>query len=184
MTDQSHERRRLPYDAFTECWYVPGETHIVDLIHPDDGLTLHYSEEADAVRARYPNAERMTCDTAWTAIDAAAHATYQKDVTEIDEARFLDALNVLPPVGWTTRGGVESFKMSERLWGNITDIFAHVGNRYFTLTDDIRLSAAEIARRVHAFIALPSASNNKQEPDRPDHTTPSAHPRPNSGDPS
>jgi len=146
-------RRPLPHHAFTECWYVSGETHIVDLIHPDDGLTLYFKLDAEAVRGRYPNARRVDCDEAFAAIEIAARATYLQDVTEIDEARFMDALGVLPPVGWTTRGGVESFRISERLWGNITTIFARLDQRFFMLADDIRLPADEIARRVREFAA-------------------------------
>ena len=168
MTEPPIQRRKLSYEHFTECWYVPGETHIVDLIHPDDGLTLHYQDNADAVRGRHPGAKRLTCEDAWTAIDAAAQVRYRKDVPEVSEARFMDALNVLPPVGWTTRGGVESFRISERLWGNITDIFAHCGKRYFTLTDDVRLPADVIAARVHAFIAAHPVSTLPPSPDRPD----------------
>jgi hypothetical protein len=157
MTDEPNNekpaRRRLSYEAYTECWYVPGETHIVDLIHPDDGLTLHYSEDAGAIRARYADARRMTCNEAWTAIDAAALAKYKTGIVEVDETRFMDALNVLPPVGWTTKASVESFRISERIWGNITDIYARLGNRYFKLADDIRLPASTIAERVAAFAA-------------------------------
>ena len=157
MTDEpineKAPRRRLSYEAYTECWFVPGETTIVDLIHPDDGLTLHYEEDTAAIRARYAEARRMTCDEAWTAIDTAALARYKTGIVEIDEARFMDALNVLPPVGWTTKAGVESFRISERIWGNITDIYARLGDRYFKLADDIRLPASTVAERVAAFAA-------------------------------
>lgn len=178
MTDQPTLRRKLSYEAFTQCWYVPGETHIVDLIHPDDGLTLHYHEEAEAVRGRYPGAERMRCDEAWRAIDAAALARYRKDVSEVTEDRFMDALNVLPPAGWTTRRGVESFRISERLWGNITDIFARLGTRYFTLTDDIRLPADVVADRVHAFITAHPAATLPPSPERPNDRATSSATRP------
>lgn len=183
MTQPSSQRRKLPLEAFTECWYVPGETHIVDLIHPDDGLTLHYYEDAEALRGRYPAAKRMSCDDAWTAIDTAAQVRYRKDVSEVSEERFMDALNVLPPVGWTTRNGVESFRISERLWGNITDIFAQCGTRYFTLTDDIRLPAEVIAARVHAFIAAHPDSTLPPAPLRPADDAASSGSSPDAPDP-
>ncbi len=153
MTDAPTPRRKLPLEAFTDCWYVPGETSIVDLIHPDDGLTLHCSENETQIRERCPLAERMAFEEAWNLADAAGAARYKRDVSEVAEAQFTDALNVLPPVGWTTRNGVESFRISERLWGNLTDIYARLGDRYFKLTDDIRLPAATIAERVAAFAA-------------------------------
>jgi hypothetical protein len=146
------ERRKLPYDAFTDCWYVPGETHIVDLIHPDDGLTLHYREDETQVRARYPNAQRLSCEDAWKAADAVGTARYRQDITEVTAERFNDALNVLPPVGWTTRQGIDSFRISERIWGSITDIYARLGDRFFKLSDDIRLSPDIVVERVRAFV--------------------------------
>lgn len=186
MTGNVNERRKLSYEAFTECWYVPGETHIVDLIHPDDGLTLHYSENALAVRDRYPGAERMSCDDAWKAIDSAALTRYRHDTTEVSEERFMDALNVLPPLGWTTKVGVESFRISERLWGNITDIYARLGERYFMLSDDIRLPADVIAERIAAFVAAHPACTLPPAPSRPEDgtpapSTPHATPKPESG---
>jgi hypothetical protein len=184
MSRDPRPRRRLSYEAYTECWYVPGETHIVDLIHPDDGLTLYAHEDATAVRARYADARRMTCDEAFAAIDAAALARYKADITEVTEERFTDALNVLPPVGWTTHRGVESFRISERLWGNLTDIYARLGDRYFKLTDDIRLPAATIAERVHAFVvANPVAASDapvRPRTDKPGPTAPS-EPTPGGG---
>ena len=189
MTVSPRDRRRLPYDAYTECWYVPGETHIVDVIHPDDGLTLHLTEDAAQIRARHPDAQRMTCDDAWKAADAVGLELYRNEVSEISEERFNDALNVLPPVGWTTRMGVESFRISERIWGNITDIYARLGDRYFLLSDDIRLSPGIVAERVAAFAAAHPAINafgvNGHAAERPgdtDHVpaTPISAPKPGS----
>ena len=186
MTGIHIERRKLSYEAFTECWYVPGETHIVDLIHPDDGLTLHYHEDAVAVRGRYPGAERMSCDDAWKLVDTAALERYRKDVSEVTEERFMDALNVLPPVGWTTKAGVESFRISERLSGNITDIYARLGERYFKLSDDISLPAGVIAERIAAFVAAHPACTLPPTPSRPEDgtpapSTPDATPEPGGG---
>ena len=150
---QTLPRRPITIDDYVECWWVPGETHIVDLIHPETGLTLHYAHGVEEVTARHAGAVRIDCEDAWRAIEIAERERYVRGVEEITEARFMDALNVLPPVGWTTRGGVESFKISERITGNLTDIFARMGDRYFKLTDDIRLSADVIASRVRDFVS-------------------------------
>lgn len=190
MTDAPKPRRKLPLEAFTDCWYVPGETTIVDLIHPDDGLTLHCSENEIQVRERYPLAQRMAFEEAWKLADAAGAARYKREVSEITEAQFTDALNVLPPVGWTTRNGVESFRISERLWGSLTDIYARLGDRYFKLTDDIRLPAATIAERVAAFAAshpIPQewpSETPRRDPDTDArlHGSSSAAPGPKPGD--
>jgi len=182
MTGNPNDRRRLPYDAYTECWYVPGETHIVDVIHPDDGLTLHFAEDAAQICGRYPAAQRMSCDEAWAAADAAGMAQYRKDVSEVTQERFMDALNVLPPVGWTTRQGVESFRISERIWGSLTDIYARLGDRYFVLSDDIRLSPGIVADRVAAFAAAHpriTGDADGSAPERPGDAGSVAAPLPN-----
>lgn len=160
MTNATTPRRKLPLESFTECWYVPGETSIVDLIHPDDGLTLHAHENAAQIHARYPSVQRLAFEDAWKLADAAGTARYRQAITEVTEAQFNEALNVLPPIGWTTRSGVESFRISERLWGNLTDIYARLGNRYFKLVDDIRLPAATIAERVAVYAAANARSDN------------------------
>lgn len=166
MTNATTPRRKLPLESFTECWYVPGETSIVDLIHPDDGLTLHAHENAAQIHARYPSVQRLAFEDAWKLADAAGTARYRHDVTEVTEAQFNDALNVLPPVGWTTRSGVESFRISERLWGNLTDIYARLSDRYFKLVDDIRLSPDIVADRVQGFVTAHPVVHDA-EPVRP-----------------
>lgn len=73
-------------------------------------------------------------------------------ITEITAEIYNDHLEMLPPVCWTTAAGVESFKMSERIFDNITSIYAKRGNRYFSFDDSIYLTPHMIADRVKDFI--------------------------------
>lgn len=73
---------------------------------------------------------------------------------EIDAARFGEMLGVLPPMGWVTRGEEESFKLSERTAGNITSIFAKVGDRHFELSESMFMTHAEIISVVRASPAF------------------------------
>ena len=57
---------------------------------------------------------------------------------EITKERFWYMLEALPPVGWKHGAGCESFKMSERWSGNVTYIYARIGEKYFEMRDDIR----------------------------------------------
>ena len=138
---------------YCDCWYVPGSTNIIDMIHPITGLTAILDRDRANVVAEYPAALRIAYAEANRQIEAAAAIKFKRDVTEIDEEKFWYALEVLPPVGWTTHRAVESFRMSERTWGSLTNIYARLGERYFVLTDDITLPAADIAARVAAFVA-------------------------------
>ncbi|OVZ88299.1 hypothetical protein CBW54_09625 [Yersinia kristensenii] len=74
-------------------------------------------------------------------------------VSEITAERFNDMLEVLPPLDWhfNEAGGAQSFKMVEMYCGNITDIFAQYGERYFTLRDCVTLPHGDILRKIKAF---------------------------------
>jgi hypothetical protein len=85
--------------------------------------------------------EPMTFD----AFLAAERAHYVKpgELHEIDADRFHEMLNVLPPMRWEHRDGVERFLMCEMLTGSITSQFARLGetegtSRYFTRNADAR----------------------------------------------
>lgn len=62
--------------------------------------------------------------------------------------RYWEMLEILPPVGFVNTGMEESFKMSERTAGNITAIFARVGDRYFELADSLFMKHADIIAAV------------------------------------
>ena len=156
--------RPLTISDYKDCWYVAGETHIVDLIHPVTGLTMHFKRDAADVQAQHPTARRISWDEASRQIDAATDARFKQGVSEITVEQFEYALNVLPPVGWTTHAAVESFRMSERTWGTLTGIYARLGRRYFTLVDDIRTPAADIAARVAAFAQANPTPNTPTTP--------------------
>lgn len=64
---------------------------------------------------------------------------------EIDEVRFDEMLNVLPPCRWQRGDHLEWFHMSERLSGNIVTWFGRVGRRYFEMQDEATLTRNELA---------------------------------------
>lgn len=74
-------------------------------------------------------------------------------VSEITEARFTDMLEVLPPLDWRGTPDSQSFKLMEMYSGNITDIFAQYGTRFFQLRHHVTLTHEEIMVKVRAFIA-------------------------------
>lgn len=130
------------------CYYSASIKNLIDVIRPD-GLTWINGETAAQIRARYPDAERLTLADASRRIDDA----FRAPVSRITREQFWDALECLPPVGWKRYDSEESFKMSERTAGNITGIYARLGEEYFCLADDITLSHADIMHRVGVFLA-------------------------------
>ena len=128
-----------------DVFYVPGKPGIIDVVHPVSKRGGYSGETLEEMRLRYPGAEIADWDTVLQASDD----MFRSAPIEITEARFMEMLEVLPPVGWTQRNGCESFKLSERTSGNITAIFARVGNRYFEMSDSIAMPHDKIIEAVN-----------------------------------
>lgn len=115
------------FDAETQAYKTPG------------------GRSFEAMQALYPGLQVGDFDT----IMKAKEAFYrEQDIYEIDEEAYTSALECLPPVDWCRIVGGESFKMSERLFGNVTSIFCSRGQRYFRFYDDIRLNQEAIMQRL------------------------------------
>lgn len=135
------------------CFHVPGSRTIIDTAELDsDGVyrSTIKKETLAQVRIRYPDAEIGE----WENIYRAAENSCKTEPQEITEAQYIYALEVLPPVCWKNAKGVESFKMSERFYGNVTAIYARLGKRYFTFSDLISLTPDEIADRIACSAAF------------------------------
>ncbi len=63
--------------------------------------------------------------------------TFKSGPFEIDEAKYREMLEVLPPHDWRHTADAESFKLIERTAGSITGIYVRIGDRYFHLSDSI-----------------------------------------------
>jgi hypothetical protein len=82
----------------TELYAVPGKNTIIDTINPLTGLTQINGDTAEQVRARYPDAQRMTIDE-WTAA-VVARQTAPIVWEPTDAAEYVEMLEVLPPALW------------------------------------------------------------------------------------
>lgn len=83
----------------TECWAVPGAGHIIDVIHPETGLTWCFGKDEARVKETEPAAVRMPIAD-WTRARAAAQRTPIR-WRETDRASFTRMLEILPPIDWT-----------------------------------------------------------------------------------
>jgi len=72
----------------------------------------------------------------------------------VSRERYWEMLEILPPVGFTNRGEEETFKMSERTAGNITAIFARIGDRHFEMADSLFMKHADIIAAVRGAEAF------------------------------
>lgn len=60
-----------------------------------------------------------------------SEAYYTSDVVEIDEDRWWEALEVLPPGDWVRTGESESFYCIEFLSGRVTAHYVRIGEKYY-----------------------------------------------------
>ncbi len=134
------------------AYYSAEKNVVIDLINPDTGRTYYGGKTADEVRAEYPDAELLTLNEAGKRHEA----PFREPVSEITEEKFWYWLEVLFPEDWQ-HGGGESFKVCERICGDVTRICAAFNDggkhkrRYFTLCDDYNTPHKEILRRVREF---------------------------------
>lgn len=70
--------------------------------------------------------------------------------TEIDVHKFHDALGVMYPLNWSSseNGECETFMSAEMYCGDVTEIYARIGIRYYRMRDYNTLEHAEIVSRV------------------------------------
>ncbi|CAI1213637.1 hypothetical protein [Serratia fonticola] len=75
-----------------------------------------------------------------------------KTPAEIDVHQFHDALGQMYPQNWacSENGECETFNSAEMYCGNITEIYARIGGRYFMMRDHSHLSHGEILARIDA----------------------------------
>jgi hypothetical protein len=70
--------------------------------------------------------------------------------TETNVHQFHDALGLMYPMNWRSSeaGEYETFMMAEMICGNVTEIYARIGIRYFRMRNHSNLEHAEILARV------------------------------------
>ena len=129
-------------DQFTKCAYSAENRCVIDLMLPCAlGYRSQFERESiDEMRRRYPDVQLTTLDDATSRIEQA----FRSGPVEISRDEYCEMLEVLPPVDWTSSNGWESFKMVERTSGNITNIYATDGTRYFCLSDSIYMPHRDI----------------------------------------
>lgn len=71
---------------------------------------------------------------------------YTSDVVEIDEDRWMDALEVLPPGDWIRTGDAESFYCAEFLSGNVTAQYVRLGSKHYCYNAVVEGHADRIKR--------------------------------------
>jgi hypothetical protein len=143
------------------CIYQLGKTNIEAACIAGEGEELKspYSGETfDALIAELndkreegsPAFRIMPLEEAMPLMVEAHKAKYCSDWKEITEDEWYENLEVLPPEKWETVRGVNIFRMSEYLTGNITAHFAKLNGKFFTRNCSTRETYEDLAEQVAA----------------------------------
>ena len=121
--------------------YKKGEMHIQSHLIPcgkvgafcQGSRVAYTSHSVESFRQARPELklEVVTLESACDAIQAINRETYCKPWKRTTESNFYDMLEVLFPDEWETVDGVEIFRMSEALTGNISGHYARHGDKYW-----------------------------------------------------
>ena len=108
---------------------------------------------ASAARMGEPPWQPMTYDTFAQAKRDHYLGAGRNPLNEITAEAYDEALNVLPPLRWERRDGVERFLMREMLDGSVTEQYAQLNGRFWSRRADARdpetwITAAEIVRHI------------------------------------
>ena len=119
----------------TQVFYIPGKPGVIDFAKDVDGelLSLYGGKTLSELASEYPGVAIGKLGD----VSAQSEAMFRTNPVEITEDRWMEMLEVLPPVSWKRGANAETFKLSERTYGAITAIFCRIGDRYFELSDDI-----------------------------------------------
>lgn len=89
-----------------------------------------------------------------------------KAPAEIDVHAFHDALGLMYPLNWSTsdNGVWETFMLQEMVCGDVTEIYARCGARYFRLRDVCNLSHTQIKRALRRDLTCSRNEKSRENP--------------------
>ena len=129
------------------CFYVPGQLSIIDTVK-DNGKSFYYDESLEEINKRYPGAILIPFEDAIAQLEALAEKKYITEPIEVDEERFLDMLEILPPMNWKQSTEGEAFMICEMNYSHYTNIFCQIKDRYFEFSDSRFLTLDQIIKKV------------------------------------
>lgn len=133
------------YSECKDCFYVPGETHIIDVA--TEGVSFIEKETLDQIQQRYPGAVYMPFDEAFEELTRISYEKYISPPAQITEEYFHEMLDVLPPMKWRREQGSESFMICEALTLDIRSIYCRIGDQYFEMADRQSLTHEQIVEK-------------------------------------
>jgi hypothetical protein len=136
--------------TWTRCFVQPSTLTIIDMVHPVTGLSQIYQHSLAEIQARYPGALIGDFEEWWRRKEESFIAAPKV----ITEERYMEMLEVLPPMRWIQRDGSSTFMLSEMTCGRITMIFCYTAGQFFELSDRVTLKHEEIVTKCRMAAGL------------------------------
>lgn len=124
-------------------WYSKSINSVVT--YPVNNKCPYSGKTFAEIKLKYDDLEVISKDEAIARINQA----FTTQPREIDEDTYMEALEVLPPLGYQQLGDTESFKSCEPLTGTITAIYCRANDRYFTFSDSMSMKHDEILVKLY-----------------------------------
>ena len=142
---------RLDYN---KVFAVPGAKRAIDCVaYREDGTPIsminHLTLEELRTRDNNPAIVIMGFDQLLGDIES---DYLNQAPTKIDEEKFCEMLEILPPVRWHRYRSEESFQMSEHTNGRITEAFIRLGDDYVRMYCVAGTSHGDLAARAAIFL--------------------------------
>lgn len=101
--------------------------------------------------AKNPDYVLMSWDEFLPMLNTMQDEAYLKPFKEITEEQYYESLECLPPQKWETVDGVNIFRMSEYLTGNITDHLVSYNGKYYSANRRTSTPYSEIAKEIKSL---------------------------------
>lgn len=143
QTQHTHAARQAPL-AFirTESGQIFANATFLD----GEWVSRYGSQTLEVLRRMYPDMALMSIPECYTL----QNERFRQPWKEVTEARYLDQLEVLPPMDWRSSEDGASFKSCEMYGADVTSIFASKNGRFFECRDVCTLTHQEIVAAVTA----------------------------------
>ena len=147
MTIHNRETGEIKLSDLTHAFSVPGSGIGIDAVHPVTGNGVWSSDTPAEMAERNPGA----VPTLYEEVERIHDDKTRVAPHRIDVERWDYALGVLPPAKWIVRSAAETFHISELVSGLMANILCRIGDNYFEMTDDVRLTHDEITAKCVAL---------------------------------
>lgn len=140
---------------FTHCFYKPGARIMQDVaVQLSDGSWIGgYSRETPEQLQARTGAVLTEWAVAEVEMEKGRRAHYCTGVTEINEDKWHEMFEILPPEQLNFDAGLRTFHISERLCGDLVQWFVGYQGRWFTLNESTTVTREALLAMVQAFIA-------------------------------